>query len=111
MYAFGLLSYRDNSFLQLSVPEFLVMVDGALQWQAEQEDRLHEQQSVFVAQLMLVSGNMKKGTKPDKLRKELYMPLADRQKAVIDMQPKHVGKQKVTELRNKIAQNFGITTE
>lgn len=111
MYAFGLLGYRDNSFLQLLVPDFLSMVDGALHWQLEKEDRLFTQQSIFVAHLMSVSGNLKKDADLDKIRKQVYPTLEDR----LNMQKTgnskltYVGEAKINQLRTEIKQKFNIT--
>lgn len=110
MYAFGLLGYRDNSFTSLTVPDFLSLVDGALHWQLEQEDRLFIQQSIFVAHLMHASGNLKKDADLDKIRRQIYPTLEDR----INLQKtgnsklQYVGEKKINEMRADIKQKFNL---
>lgn len=111
MYAFGLLGYRDTSFLTLTVPEFLSMIDGALHWQLEKEDRLFTQQSIFVAHLMSSSGNLKKDTDLEKLRKQIYPTLEDRKNLQKTGNSKltYVGEAKINQLRTEIKEKFNIT--
>ncbi len=108
MFAFGLLGYRDNSFLSLTVPDFLAMVDGAMFWQLESNDRLFEQQSIFVAHLMTSTGNLKKNTDLNKLRKGIYLPIEDRKKSVGSSKLQYVGKQKIEQLRDELKDRFNL---
>lgn len=105
MYGYGLLGYRDNSFYQMDAFEFLQQVDGAMQWQLEQEDRLFEQFSIFTAQQMLATGNMKKNTDIKKLTKQLYMPLEERRSGSTG-KIQYVGEEKVAEMRAELMRRF-----
>lgn len=55
------------------------MVTGAIQWDESMLDVEFEQQSHFTANIMLSTGNYKKGTKPSKLKEGLYIPIRDRE--------------------------------
>ena len=55
------------------------MVTGAIQWDESMLDVEFEQQSHFTANIMLSTGNYKKGTKPDKIKEGLYIPIRDRE--------------------------------
>lgn len=82
MYGVGLLGYRDNSFLSMDVIDFLDLVGGAMRWEVERDDRLFEQLSIFTAHLMVSTGNYKKDTNLNEMRKQLYMPFEEKLKAL-----------------------------
>ena len=111
MYGYGLLGFRDNSFLQMTVPDFLSMVSGALQWQAEKEDRLFTQQSIFVAHLMSASENLKKDADLNKVRKQIYPTLEDRknEQRTGNSKLQYVGEEKINQLRAELKEKFNIT--
>lgn len=111
MYGYGLLGFRNNDFLQMSVPDFLVMVSGALHWQAEIEDRLFTQQSIFVAHIMHSGGNLKKDVDLDKVRKQIYPTLEDRRnlQKTGNSKLQYVGEEKIKQLRAELKEKFNIT--
>lgn len=70
----------------MDVIDFLELVEGAMRWELEKEDRLFEQSSIFAAHIMLSTGNYKRNTQLDQMRKQLYLPLEDRFKIVNEQQ-------------------------
>lgn len=107
MYGIGLLGFRDTSFYNMDVAEFVQLVDGAMLWEMEKEDRLFSQFAVFTAQQMLATGNLKKNTDIKKLVNSLYQSYTDRMKAIGNSgKLTYVGKEKVAELRRKIQEKF-----
>ncbi|MFW3653272.1 hypothetical protein [Vagococcus fluvialis] len=111
MYSFGLLGYRDTSFLTLKVSEFLSMIDGAIHWELEQKDGLYAQQSIFVAHLMSASGNLKKDADLNKVRKQIYPTLEDRknEQRTGNSKLQYVGEEKINQLRAELKEKFNIT--
>ena len=61
----------------MDVSEFLERVEGCLLWHEYQLDEVLNNQAWFTANLMMASGNMKKGTDALKLKKGLYKSLED----------------------------------
>lgn len=82
MYGVGLLGFRDNSFYSMDVVDFLDLVSGAMRWEVEKDDRLFEQLSIFTAHMMVSTGNYKKDTDLNEMRKQLYMPFEEKLKAL-----------------------------
>lgn len=106
MYGFGLLGYRDTSFYDMDARDFIQMVEGALFWEWECEDRLFSQFAVFTAQQIYASGNVKKGTGIKKLVNGLYKPYSERLEESGNSRVTYVGRAKVEELRRRIREKF-----
>lgn len=110
-YGYGLLHLTPEQLYEIDIRDFVDMVNGALMWHRDTENELYdivmEQLSHFFANVMLSSGNYKKGTKLEKIRESLYIPLRDRDKFEIRRQGKgkrsHMpsDKKKVQELMKK----------
>lgn len=83
-YGYGLLHLTPEQLYEIDIRDFVDMVNGALMWHRDTENELYdtvmEQLSHFFANVMLSSGNYKKGTKLEKIRESLYIPLRDREK-------------------------------
>ena len=83
-YGYGLLHLTPEQLYEIDIRDFVDMVNGALLWKRDTENELYdivmEQLSHFFANVMLSSGNYKKGTKIEKIRESLYIPLRDREK-------------------------------
>ena len=112
-YGYGLLKLTPEQLYEIDIRDFTDMVNGALLWDNEQIDTVYdvvmEQLSHFVANIMLSSGNYKKGTKQEKVRENLYIPLRDREKFARKQEGKgkrsHIAsdKKKVEELLAKFS--------
>jgi hypothetical protein len=61
----------------MDVFEFVERVEGCLLWHEYQLDEILNNHAWFTANLMMASGNMKKGTDALKLKKGLYKSLED----------------------------------
>jgi hypothetical protein len=61
----------------MDVFEFMERVEGCLLWHEYQLDELLNNHAWFTANLMMASGNMKKGIDALKLKKGLYRSLED----------------------------------
>lgn len=83
-YGYGLLHLTPEQLYEIDIRDFVDMVNGALLWKRDTENELYdivmEQLSHFFANVMLSSGNYKKGTKIEKIRESLYIPVRDREK-------------------------------
>lgn len=90
----------------MDVVEFIQMVEGALFWEWECDDRLFSQLAVFTAQQMIATGNMKKNTDVKKLVKGLYKPYSERLEESGNSRVTYVGRAKVEELRRRIREKF-----
>ena len=78
-YGYGLLHLTPEQLYEIDIRDFVDMVNGALMWHRDTENELYdtvmEQLSHFFANVMLSSGNYKKGTKLEKIRESLYIPV------------------------------------
>lgn len=61
----------------MDVSEFIERVEGCLLWHEHQLDEHLNYHAWYTANLMMSSGNMKKGTDALKLKKGLYKSLED----------------------------------
>lgn len=85
------------------------LVDSTMLWQLEKEDRQFEQFSIFTSHLMLATGNFKKGTDLDNLRKQVYMPLEDREKQLLEDSKKAVvSKEDIENKKAELQRKFNI---
>lgn len=89
----------------MDVFEFVERVEGSLLWHEYQLDELLNNQAWFTANLMMSSGNMKKGTDALKLKKGLYRSLED----IEEESKKKVNAKKDAEAEKaKLMQRFNI---
>lgn len=89
----------------MDVFEFVERVEGALLWHEYQLDELLNNQAWFTANMMMSSGNMKKGTDALKLKKGLYRSLED----IEEESKKKVNAKKDAEAEKaKLMQRFNI---
>ena len=65
----------------MDVHEFLDRVEGALLWHEYQLDAQLNNHAWYTANLMIISGNMKKGTDAFTVKKNLYRSLEDLEEA------------------------------
>lgn len=107
-YGYGLLGLHPDTLFALSVQEFVDMVDAKLTFKLKEKDDQLEWASWFVANLMLSGGNMKKGTKPQKLAKGLYVPLEDRMKEAEGKKDNHLTEEELLNKRNELLKKFNI---
>lgn len=88
--------------------EYLERVEGNLLWHEYQLDELLNNQAWFTANLMMASGNMKKGTSALDLKKGLYKSLEDIEE---ETKPKEQIKKDVEAEKAKLMKRFNINPE
>lgn len=88
--------------------EYLERVEGNLLWHEYQLDELLNNQAWFTANVMMASGNFKKGTSPLELKKGLYKSLED---LAEENKPKDQIKKDVEAEKAKLMQRFNINPE
>lgn len=84
--------------------EFLEMVEGALLWFEESIDIQLDQQAWYTANMMMATGNMKKGTKVLELKDNLYKSVT----AVDELSSKEKMKAKAEQERAKLRERFNL---
>lgn len=80
-YGYGLLGLNQEDLYAMDCEEFLERVEGCLSWQQDRlfnydkplQDSLLDYLAWFSANIMHSSGNFKKGTNPDEIRKGFYL--------------------------------------
>lgn len=94
----------------MELGDFFDMVEAKLAYNLHKQDEDLEWLAWFVSNIMLSAGNMKKGTKADKLSKSLYLPLEDRMKEWKKQQKQKtvVGKEELDSKREELLQKFNI---
>lgn len=87
----------------MDVLEFLERVEGSLLWHEYELDEMLNNQAWYTANMMMASGNMKKGTDALKLKKGLYMSLED-----MEAEAKKNTKKDAEAERAKLMQRFKL---
>lgn len=109
-YGYGLLNMSPDTFYSTEFGDFLDMVEAKLSFNMHKQDEDLEWMAWFIANVMLSSGNMKKGTKADKLSKSLYLPYEYRLKEWEKEQKKKtpVGEKEVNKQREELMKKFNL---
>lgn len=107
-YGYGLLDLHPDTLFSLTIHEFMDMVEAKLSFLQQEKDDQLEWASWFVANIMMASGNMKKGTKPMKVARGLYVPLEERKKEAEKQKEKHLSEAEVQQQREALLQKFGL---
>lgn len=110
-YGYGLLGLSPDTLFALSIQEYVDMVDAKLSFKQEELDAQLEWASWFTANLMMATGNMKKGTKANKLAKGLYVPIEDRRKETEKVKEKHLTEDQLLQKRNELMNKFKINSD
>lgn len=107
-YGYGLLGLHPDTLFALTIHEFMDMVEAKLSFNQQEKDNQLEWTSWFVANLMMASGNMKKGTKTMKVVKGLYVPLEERKKEAEEQTEKYLTEEEVDQQRSALLNAFGL---
>ncbi|MFG3611445.1 hypothetical protein [Rummeliibacillus stabekisii] len=89
----------------MELPEFLELLNGHLLWYERDLDARFNQLAWYSANIMLSSGNMKKGTNPVELKKGLYESVEDLQET---QAPKETKRKKAEEEKEKLLKRFDL---
>ena len=89
----------------MDVFEFLERVEGCLLWHEYQLDEHLNNHAWFTANLMMSSGNMKKGTDALKLKKGLYKSIED-----IENENNKTHKRTAQDEKNRLIERFKLDT-
>lgn len=89
--------------------EFLERVEGALLWHEFEMDEHLNNQAWYTANLMMASGNLKKGTDVFDLKKGLYKSLEDREDEAIPAEVKLAQRKRDAEIEKaKLMKRFNL---
>lgn len=103
-YGYGLLKLDSYSLYHMDIFEYMERVEGCLLWHEHELDEVLNLQAWYTANLMMASGNMKKGTDALKVKKGLYQSLED----IEDEAKKNIKKDAEAE-KVKLMQRFGLS--
>lgn len=107
-YGYGLLSLTPDALFSLTIQEFMDMVEAKLSYLQQEKDNQLEWASWFVANIMLASGNMKKGTQAMKIAKGLYVPLEEREKEEKEPKNRQLTEEELQQQRNDLLSKFNL---
>ncbi|MEH7117215.1 hypothetical protein V7128_07305 [Neobacillus vireti] len=104
-YGYGLLGLDMQTLYSMDLFEFVERVEGALLWHEYQLDEHLNNHAWFTANLMMASGNLKKGTKPLELKKGLYKSLEDYEE---ERKSKEIKKKDYHDEKAKLLSRFNL---
>lgn len=108
-YGYGLLKLDQDTLYNMDLFEFMERVEGSLLWHEQVYDTMLNWMAWYTANIMMSSGNMKKGTDALKLKKNLYKSIEDikEEEAKKD---KEKAKKSVEKEREELIKRFNIDT-
>lgn len=97
-YGYGLLQLSESELKEMDLSEFVDRVSGGLMWEEQRQERLQDRfldwLSFFTANIMLSSGNLKKGTDAIKLKEGLYKTREEFEREQKESKAKSVAEQR-----------------
>ncbi|WP_407708526.1 hypothetical protein ACIU4M_00760 [Bacillus altitudinis] len=95
--------------MNMDLFEFVERVNGALLWHEHQLDETLNNFAWYTANLMLSSGNFKKGANPLEIKKSLYKSIEDHEDETRSAELKRAEQvRKATEEKARLIERFGL---
>ncbi|MGE6629612.1 hypothetical protein [Bacillus sp. NPDC077027] len=108
-YGYGLLKLDRETLMSMDLFEFIDRVNGALLWHEHQLDETLNNFAWYTANLMLSSGNFKKGANPMEIKKSLYVSIEDHVEEAKSEELKRAEQIKnVNEEKARLIKRFGL---